>query len=281
MTSFYVINFNGEKEPFSVQKVYRSARRVGASKTLAEKIARTIEKEAYPGIKTSEIFNKVKKLLGQETPKAALKFNLKKGMKKLGPTGFPFEKYIGEIFSRNGWDMKLNRHTSGFCCKYEIDFLAKKGSLLYVGECKYRNLPGGKVHTSTALANYARFLDIKKGGSLDKKDFKNLNIKSLLVTNRKFTSRAIKYSKCVGVKLLGWNYPRGKGLEYLIDSQKLYPITILPSFKKYLGEIFASERMMLVQDLLKIDARKFAKKQKVVMKDLKSLIQEAKILLEK
>ena len=281
MTSFYVINFNGEKEPFSVQKVYRSARRVGASKDLAERIARTIKKDAYSGIKTSEIFNKVKKLLNQQIPRAALKFNLKKGMEKLGPTGFPFEKYIGEIFSKNGFEVKLNRHIRGFCCKYEIDFLAKKGSLLYVGECKYRNLPGGKVHTRTALANYARFLDIKKGHFVDKKNHKNLKIKSLLVTNTKFTTRVIKYSKCVGVELLGWNYPRNRGLEYLIDSQKLYPITILPSFKKYLAKIFASKKMMLVEDLLEIDGKKFAKKQKVTMKDLENLIREAKILLEK
>ncbi len=277
MIPLYVINYSGEKEPFSYEKVYRSARRVGASEELAKNIAETIEKEAYPDIKTSEIFKKVKRLLRQDTPIAALKFNLKNGMRKLGPTGFPFEKYIGEIISRNGFEVKLNRHVSGFCCKYEIDFLAKKGNVLYVGECKYRNLPGGKIHSKIALANYARFLDIKKKSSFGK----NLRIKSLLVTNTKFTSKTIRYSKCVGVELLGWNYPRRKGLEYLIDSQKLYPITILPSLKRYLAEIFVSKRMMLVQDLLKSDIKQLARKTKIPKKHLKPLIKEAQILLEK
>ena len=263
----------GEKEPFSFRKVYRSARRVGASKDLSQKIAETIEKQAYPGIETSEIFKKVKKLLHQESPEAALKFNLKEGMKKLGPTGFLFEKYIGEIFLRNNFEVKLNRYIRGFCCRYEIDFLAEKGNLLYLGECKYRNLPEGEVHSNTALANHARFLDIKKGGRFPK-------IKSLLVTNRRFTSKAIRYSKCVGVELLGWNYPKGKGLEYLIDSQKLYPVTVLPSLRKDLVEIFASKGIILVQDIL-IDIRKLAKKTGISKKDLKPLIKEAEVLLKK
>lgn len=275
MTSLYIINSNGEREPFSAEKVYRSAKRVGASKELAKKITKTIEKEVYPDITTLEIFKRVKKLLQRETPKAALKFNLKKGIKKLGPTGFPFEKYVGAIFSRNDFEVKLNQHISGFCCKYEIDFVAKKDNLLYIGECKYHNLPGGRVHSNTALTNYARFLDIKKG----KFNRKNLKIKSLLVTNTKFTTKSISYSNCVGVELLGWNYPRNEGLEYLIDSQKLYPITILPSLDRYLAEIFASKKIMLAQDILRIDITKFAKETKISKQHLKRLVKETEILL--
>ena len=276
MTSSFVIKFNGEKEPFSAKKVYRSARRVGASKKLAEEISKKVKKKIYPGIKTSEIFRLVKSLLKQEAPAVALKFNLKEGIKKLGPTGFPFEKYIGEIFSRGGFEVKLNQHPFGSCCRYEIDFLAKKNNLLYIGECKYRNLPGGKVHSDIALANYARFLDLKKGNFFSKE----LKTKSLLVTNRKFTSKAIKYSNCVGVELLGWSYPKKQGLEYLIDSQKLYPITILPSLNKYLTEIFVSKKIMLTKDLLMIDIDKFSKETKIVKNKLKVLKKEAEILLK-
>jgi len=275
MTSLYIINSNGERESFSAEKVYRSAKRVGASKELAKKIARTIEKEVYPGITTLEIFKRVKKLLQQEVPKAALKFNLKKGMKKLGPTGFPFEKYVGAIFSRNNFEVKLNQHISGYCCKYEIDFVAKKNGLLYIGECKYHNLSGNRVHLDTALANYARFLDIKKG----KFGHKNLKIKSLLVTSTKFTTKSIDYSNCLGVKLLGWNYPRNKGLEGLIDSQKLYPITILPSLNRHLAEIFVSRKIILAQDILRINVAKFNRGTKISEQHLKRLIKEAEILL--
>ena len=278
MKELYVINSNGEKEPFSFRKVYRSLIRSGTSRVLAKEIAKRIEREAYPGIKTSDISQRIRKELIKRAPKIALKFNLKEGMKKLGPTGFPFEKYIGEIFLRDGFKVQLNQHVPGLCARYEIDFLAKKKNLLYIGECKYRHLPGGRVHLDVALANYARFLDIKRGGFFNK-IFKDIKIKSLLVTNAKFTSQAIKYSKCVGVELLGWNYPRKKGLEYLIDKRKLYPVTILPSLKKFLADILVLKRMMLVEDLLKIDTEKFAKKEKISLKYLRPLIKEAKILL--
>jgi len=279
-TKNYVINIEGEKEPFSFQKVYRSARRVGASKKLAQEIANNVEKDLRPGIKTTEIFRKVKRDLKLKEPQAALRFNLKQGIKKLGPTGFPFEKYVGEIFSRNGFQVQLNQHISGSCSFYEIDFLAKKGNLLYVGECKYRNAPGGRVHLDTALANYARFLDIKKGRFFQK-TLKGLRLKSLLVTNTKLTSQAISYSECVGVKCLGWKYPKSKGLEYIIDSQELYPITVLPSLKHYLANIFASQNMMIVEDVLNLDIKKFAKKTKVPLKHLMPLIKEARTLLNR
>ena len=279
MSNIYVLNSRGEKEPFSFQKVYRSARRVGASGALAKEIAKIVELEAFPGIRTSEIFRKIERLLLRKAPKPALKFSLKKAMLKLGPTGFPFEKYIGEIFSRMGFRVKLNQDIPGFCCRhYEIDFLAERDNLMYVGECKYRRLAGGKVHSDTALSNHARFLDIKKGNFLN--GIKKFRVKSLLVTNAKFTTKAIDYSKCVGVELLGWRYPRRKGLEYLIESQKLYPITILPSLKKNLVDIFAQKNMMLAQNLLKVDAQKFSKKVRISLKHFESLIKEAKILLE-
>ena len=56
--SFYVINSRGEKESFSFKKILRSARRVGASRNLAQRIADTVKREAYPGLRTSEIFKK-------------------------------------------------------------------------------------------------------------------------------------------------------------------------------------------------------------------------------
>ncbi len=261
-----VIKFNGEEEPFSEQKAYNSARRAGASDSLAKKIVRDLD--VFDGIKTSEISEKIRRALKKENKKAALKFNLKKAIKRLGPTGFPFEKYVAEMFKNQGFKSRTNLFVPGKCCVHEIDFTAEKNKLLYIGECKYRNVSASKIETKDALANYARFLDI-----LAKKP-SNLNVKSLLVTNSKFTSRAIKYSKCVGVELLGWRYPRNRGLEYLIEKNRLYPITILPSFKNYMVDIFASKGLMMAKDVLLKDKINLPKK---VLENLK---QEAKLIYE-
>jgi len=269
----YVINLRGEKENFSFRKVYNSARNVGASKELALEIASKIEKEVFPGISTSEIFDRIFELLLEKSPQSAIRFNLRRAIEKLGPTGFPFEKFVGKVFEDEGFEVKINQIIPGFCTRYEIDFIAEKIFLIYIGECKFHHIPGGRVDLQTALANYARFLDIEKGRFLNS----NLNYKSILVTNTKFTSEAIKYSKCVGVELLGWKYPPEKGLEKLIEKNQFYPITILPSVNSQSARILINEKIVLVRDVLGTNFGKVkilkAKKQKI--------LREAEILLKK
>ena len=266
----FVVNLRGEKEPFSFQKVYQSARRVGASKELAFEIAKKIEEEAFDGIPTSQIFDRIFELLLKEFPQSAIKFNLKKAIEKLGPTGFPFEKFVAKIFEFEGFEVKTNQIIPGFCVSYEIDFLAKKEGLIYIGECKFRQEPGGRVDLKAALANYARFLDVERGRFLDSK----MKYKSILVTNTKFTSEAIKYSECVGVELLGWKYPKGRGLEFLIEKNKLYPVTILPSVNHQIANELISQGIVLVKDVLeeKFEKIKISRKEKI--------FKEAKILLK-
>jgi hypothetical protein len=281
MKKIYVLNINGEKEPFSFRKIYKSARKAGVSKKTAQKIASTIEKEAFPGIETVGIFKRMRELLSEEPSKAAvLRFSLKEAMRKLGPSGFPFEQYIGEIFEKQGFQVKTNQIIPGFCCSYEIDFWAEKKNLIYIGECKYRNLSDGKVHSDIALSAFARFLDIQKGGFFNKNGFKSFNIKNLIITNTKFTDKTIKYAECVGIELLGWQYPLKAGLEKIIDKKRLYPITILPSFKRELLEFLVQKRMMLVGDIFTNNFEKAVKKNKITINNFKQLKEEANLLLE-
>ena len=276
----FVINSKGEKEPFSFYKVYQSAKRAGASVGLAKEIAQEIEKKIYPGIKTSEIFKKIKKLLSERHPQASIRFSLKEAMRKLGPTGFLFEKFIREILLANGFKVKINQYLQGFCLvTYEIDFLSEKRKTIYIGECKYHHLAGERVNLQVALANYARFLDIEGSSYFRKLKSKGFQIKPMLVTNTKFSKEAIRYAQCKKTELLGWRYPKNQGLEYLIEKEKLYPITILPSLKGYLKEIFVQKRMMLVKDLLETDISILSKKLNLSQKVLFPLIKEAKILL--
>ena len=280
--TFYIINSRGEKKLFSFNKVYNSARRVGASSSLAEEIATIIKKEAYPGIKTLDIFKKVKKLLAKKNHRSALRFSLKEGMRKLGPTGFPFEKYIGEVFKKLGFRVQINQHPPGYCVpSHEIDFIARKAKLIYIGECKYRNVAGERIHLKDALANFARYVDVLNGPYFQSKKYQNLKIKTIMVTNTKFTSRTKEYSFCMDVELLGWNWPKNRGLERLVEKEGLYPVTILPSLRRSLKDILVSKRMMLAQDVLKIDPQKFSKKFKIPVKYLYPLIEEARILSEK
>lgn len=277
MENLFIINLRGEREPFSLRKVFRSAYRAGASEKLAQEIALDVQGKAYPGIKTTEIFREVKILLKKEDSKAGLRFNLREAIKRLGPSGFPFEKYIGDIFLAQEFKVSLSQKIYGQWAKHEVDFLAEKNKLLYVGECKFRIRPGERIDLKVALAVYARFLDLEKGNYFKK--VKESELKPILVTNAKFTSQAVRYSQGVGIELLGWNYPRNKGLEKIVESKKLYPITILPSLNGSLMEVFASRNMMVIQDILEINVEKFSQETETKKAKILSLVDEAKILV--
>lgn len=276
----YVINSQGQKEPFSFKKIYISAQRVGAPKPLARNIAKQIQKEAYPDITTKEIYQKIRSSLFKEEPVYGIRYSLKEAVRKLGPSGFSFEKYIGSIFKTLGFNVLLNQFLSGYCIQnYEIDFLAKKDKQLIIGECKYHSLAGNRVDLKVVLANYARFLDIKNSETFKKGEFKNLKLRTMLVTNTKFTTQVIQYAQCYKIDLLGWRYPELRGLEYLIESEKLYPITILPSVNERILNLFANYHLMLVRDIIEPDSYKQLKKLGLKDSEITTLQKEANLLL--
>ena len=271
-----VTKYNGESEPFSVKKVYNSAMRAGASSSLAKKISKEVEKEAYQDIPTAEIFKKVKGLLKEENLKFALRFSLKDAMKRLGPAGFIFEEFVQEVLSHYNMKVGKSMVISGRCARYEIDFLAEKDNCVYLGECKYRNNPGDKVDINVCLKSFAILDDVKNSGR-----FKDKDLNFLIATNSKFTDEALKYSSCKGLELLGWNYPREEGLEDMVESKKLYPVTILPSFRGRLAEEMRARRIMLVPDIFGLDIEKFAKRANIPGKQVEDLRREAEALMEK
>lgn len=274
--TIFVVNAQGQEEPFSFEKVYNSAKRAGASDFQAHEIAYIVQQEAYDGIKTWEIFDKVRKFLKRENEKASLRFSLKEAMIKLGPTGYTFEKYIGEVFEHLGYKVRLNQFIPGHCVTYEIDFIAEKDNFVYIGECKYHKLAEGKVDLQTVLANCARFHDI-----LTKRTFGAKEMKSIIITNTKFTTEAIKYCACKHIDLLGWRHPGDHGLEYLIESHELYPVTILPSYKGQLAEIFLREKKMLVKDIIGIGASLEFRRSEFQKNGIGKAVKEAEILLNK
>lgn len=278
MKGIFVINLKGEKELFSYKKVFQSARRAGASSALAKEIAGKIEALVYDGMETKEIFLKVKKLLRQQDKGISIRFNLKEAMRKLGPSGFPFEKYIGEIFSVHGFKVELNQNIQGKYAEYEIDFIAQKKNLVYISECKFRHRRGERVDMSIVLAFSAKFQDIEQGNYFER--FKGCEIKPIIITNAKFSSQAKKYAKGVGIELLGWNYPDNKGLEKMIETENLYPITIFPSFNGFLVDVFSENKLMLAKDVLRFPPEKLAQKLGINEDKIIPLAQEAKDLFK-
>ena len=53
-----------------------------------------------------------------------------------------------------------------------------------------------------------------------------------LITNTRFSDEAIALAECRGVRLLGWEYPNLQGLNQLLETYQLYPITSIASLKR-------------------------------------------------
>lgn len=275
-----IIKSTGERKPFSWNKVYRSARRVGAAKEVAEKIADHIESKVHDGTTTLEIWRKIKQLLKKKSPEIAMKFDLPRAMRRLGPTGFPFERYIAAILKHQGYQIENDKWIKGKCVRHEVDVLGSNDGFYYLGECKYHNRRGRKVDLPTALHYHARFLDLEQGPDVLKRA-KGKKIKTVLITNTQFTSQAIKYFRCVGKDLWGWRYPSGEGLQSLIDREKLYPITILPSFHGIkLERVFSKRGKIMARDVLTTDLKKLAHQLQCSNSLVASLNKEAKQLFK-
>ncbi|MCG2691426.1 hypothetical protein L6272_01220, partial [Microgenomates group bacterium] len=70
-----------------------------------------------------------------------------------------------------------------------------------------------------------------------------------LITNTKLTSTAIKYGLCRGIKLLAWRYPGDLGLETLIQTNKLHPLTCLTFLNHQDRQLLYQNNLVLCRDL--------------------------------
>ena len=234
---------SGEMEPFSEQKLRRSLRKSGASKNLVEMIVVHIRRELKSGMKTSDIYRHAFSLLRRQELSVAGRYSLKQGIIDLGPSGHPFETLVGELFKAEGFSAKVGQIIKGLCVNHEVDVVAKKGSQRIMAECKFHNQFGLKSDVKVALYIKARFDDIKAAGQkLDE---------ARLVTNTKLTQDAIRYARCVGMKVLGWNYPVKEGLGARIDRAGLHPITCLTSLSRAQKRQLLDRGLVLCKDLIK------------------------------
>lgn len=244
-----VIKASGEKEDFNKEKLYRSFKRAGVNPKLAEELYREVVKKVRPGISTQDILGSIIRYLNKKHPTLAIRYNLKKAIMELGPTGFPFEKYIARVLEEYGFNTKTNQIIMGHCVKHEIDVIAENEKERIMVECKFHNSRGVRSDLKVSLYVQARFLDVRR--NWDKNNKRKINFdQAWLVTNTHCTSEAVRYATCVGLNIISWRYPANKSLEYLIENKKLYPITVLPSLSKHIKKRLAGKEIMLAKDLL-------------------------------
>ena len=80
----------------------------------------------------------------------------------LGPSGFPFEQYIGAIFQWQGYQVKVNQFLEGVCVTHEIDLLAENDLHFLLTECKFHNKQGLFSNVKVPLYIHSRYRDVQE-----------------------------------------------------------------------------------------------------------------------
>lgn len=235
--SKYITKATGEREEFDPQKLKNSLLRSGAGEIVADSIVGQIEKEIKDGDSTKEIYIRAFKLLGEEEKPAALKYSLRRAILDLGPTGFPFEQFVAEIFRAKGFETTTGFLARGQCVEHEIDIAAWNQKKLLFIEAKFHNELGLKSDLKVVLYIKARWDDLANVQFAEFGQNKKMD-EGWLFTNTKFSESAVEYAKCRNMNLVGWNYPHTGNLQDLVEETGLHPITCLttitPSDEKLL-----------------------------------------------
>lgn len=225
--TYNVIKINGEKEEFSEQKIRRSATRVGVPKKLQDQMIEHIRSKLYDNIHTTEIFKHIKEFLQHENkPALTARYNLKQGIMELGPSGYPFEKYLSTLLAKYNFKTSTNLVLDGKCVTHEVDVKAVSDDTTYLVEAKFHNKQSLRTDIKVILYIKARYDDLAANWQ------ETLPVKPWVITNSRFTTDAIKFGKCAKIKLTSWDYPDQGSLREMVDSTQLHPITVMDSLSK-------------------------------------------------
>lgn len=247
--SLDIVKSTGERVKFSLNKLRSSLKHTGADKETIDGIIDKVRDELYQGISTKEIYNRAFALLKKKKSYFASKYKLKKAIYELGPTGFPFERFVGAILKYSGFQVEIGSVKQGKCVTHEIDVIAKKGNETTLIECKFHGEQGINCNVKVPLYINSRYRDVKEFIKANPKNDTVLT-KGWVVTNTRFTEDAIQYSNCSGLKLLSWDYPKEDSLKNRIDRLGLYPITVSTLLTSREKQFLLSRDVVLCRELI-------------------------------
>lgn len=239
---------NGELQPFSPEKLTRALANSGATPNMIDEVVRQVQRKLHDGISSKEIYREAFRLLRQMIGSVAARFSLKTAIMELGPTGYPFEHLVGEIFRKQGFVVQKGVIIQGRCVQHEIDVIGQKENQVILVECKYHNTPGNISNVQVPLYVHSRFKDIELAWSLSGNIRQRLQ--GWLFTNTRFSTDAIEFGECSGLKMVGWDYPEKQNLKFLLQHYGLFPLTVLTGLTRKQKNDLLDKGCLLCSDLM-------------------------------
>jgi len=264
-----VIKYSGGLEDFDSEKIRYTIREAGGSKKLAREAVKEVEKNYHKNMKTGEILNLLLEFLKKE-PGVSERYDLKRAVMSLGPSGFPFETYFSNVLKHYGYKTKVGEKLIGDNIVYEIDIIAQKiGGKKFMIECKYHNKLGTMTKIHHAKKVHRTFLRLQKY---------KFN-QAWLSTNTKCSQDTINYAENINLKITSWSYPRNESLRVLIEDKKLYPITILKSLPNHIKEKLYNSKILIAKDLFEYDTKKLKQITELTEEEISTVIQKARDII--
>lgn len=269
----HVTKNSGVLAPFSVAKLRHSLERSGAKKGEVNYIICEVKKMLYPGISTKKIYKKAFSLLRKASRPAAAKYKLKKAIFELGPSGFPFERYVAAVLNSEGYRVKVGQILQGHCIKHEVDIIAENKEELLTIECKFHSESRRNSDVKVPLYFQSRFLDLEKQRAKSVEAGDKFH-QGWIVTNTRFSGDAEQFATCSGLYLLSWNFPEKGNLKERIDASGVHPITCLTTLTRKEKGLLLKKSVVLAKELC--DNDKLLRSVGVSQARIKKVMSEAK-----
>jgi hypothetical protein len=262
---------SGEKVFFDFEKLKSALVRSGAKPEQINEAVLEISKKLYNGIKTKEIYKIAYAVLQKKSENIAGRYRLKEAVLDLGPSGYPFEKFVGRLMAKKGYSVEVGKIINGKCVTHEVDVIAiNENTKIYI-ECKFHR---DRKQNDVKIPMYikSRFDDIKAELSkLPEND--KFEIKGMIVTNTRFSEDAKSFAKCSGLTLIGWDYPQKNNLRDWIDQSGYHPITSLSTINRRIKQLLLDSDIILCQEIEKNIS--FLEKLGLTKNEIKKIVREA------
>ena len=279
----YITKSDGTRQLFEEEKLINSLRRVGAAPEVIDDIVERVGGEISDGMSTADIYGRAFDLLKKHSLPIAIKYSIRRALIELGPDGFPFERFVARIFETWGYETSTDQIVRGGCVEHEIDVVAWKGEELAMVEAKFHNEFTLRSDLKVALYVWARFQDLMTA-KFNYGGVQRRLTDPWLITNTKFTDRAITYGSCHLLKMVGWNYPDKPGpgtpgnLHQIIEKNGLHPVTCLTSITRDQKKQLIAAGVLVCKDLANnLEAFKAAR---IPDTDVARILNEAKEIID-
>lgn len=251
MSDIVIIKSNGQEEVFNEEKLIRSLQKSGASEEEITQTVRFVKAKLKKNMSTGDIYSLAYKNLSSHRKRNpnAIRYSLKKSVMELGPTGFPFEKFVARVFTELGYTCKTGIMVQGNCIEHEVDIFAYNDTDVICIEAKFHNEAHLRSDAKVALYVKARFDDLV-GQKIQIGDVERQITKGILITNTNFTDTVHHYAACINTfDLISWNKPSEKNLLYYIEEYDLYPIGVIPELSQKDIDLLVNKEIMTCRDI--------------------------------